>query len=132
MNTYICNKRARFKGIDGLVNIPYGTKLYCENGILSLNGNQICLSSSQRAYDYFSCNDDENGLLRGKLVQAIMDTLVKKDSRHQFRWDKIWADQSIRKYKRTDHDDYWLWNYDFYNAPIEDLRHIANLIGAKE
>ena len=26
---------------------------------------------------------------------------------------------------------FWLWNYEFFNAPVEDLRHIANLIGAK-
>ena len=132
MNTYICNKRARFKGSDGDFNIPYGTEIECQNDILSLNGKRICFNTSQRAYDYFSCNDDGNGLLRGKLVDSIMRTLEKKDSLHQLRWNKVWGDSSIRKYKRTEREDYWLWNHEFYNAPIEDLRHIADLIGAKE
>lgn len=26
-------------------------------------------------------------------------------------------------------EDYWLWNHEFYNAPIEDLRYIAKLVG---
>ena len=34
--------------------------------------------------------------------------------------------------KCSDRDDFWLWNHDFYNAEIEDLKHIAKLIGAKE
>ena len=37
-----------------------------------------------------------------------------------------------QKYKKAGHEDYWLWNHDFYNADIEDLKYIANLIGAKE
>lgn len=28
-------------------------------------------------------------------------------------------------------EGYWLWNDAFYNAPLEDLRHIAKLIGLK-
>ena len=27
-------------------------------------------------------------------------------------------------------EDHWIWNFDFYNGPVEDLRHIAGLIGA--
>lgn len=32
------------------------------------------------------------------------------------------------KYKRKDHEDFWLWNHDFYNASIEDLEYIKSLI----
>ena len=128
---YIAIKRARFFGLSGDVNIPYGTKIDCIDGILSIEGKPLCGDHSQNAYDFFTRNDDGNGLLRGKLTQAIQKTLAKRDKDHQARWDKVWADQICQKYKRNEHTDYWLWNHAFFNAEITDLRHIANLIGAK-
>ena len=44
----------------------------------------------------------------------------------------MWEDALCQKYKKPEHEDYLLWNHDFYNADIEDLKYIANLIGAKE
>lgn len=128
---YIAIKRARFFSLSGNVNIPYGTKTNCENGILSIEGNPLCGDHSQNAYDFFARDDDGNGLLRGKLTQEIQKTLAKQDKDHQSRWDKVWEDPICQKYKRVEHADYWLWNHDFFNAEITDLRHIANLIGAK-
>ena len=43
----------------------------------------------------------------------------------------MWADPLCQKYKRPEHEDFWIWNHDFYDAPVEDLRHIAALVGAK-
>ena len=57
---------------------------------------------------------------------------AKHDKAHQDRWDKIWDDPRCQQYKCSDRDDFWLWNHDFYNAEIENLKHIAKLIGAKE
>ena len=37
-----------------------------------------------------------------------------------------------QKYRRSEHVNYWLWNDDFYNAPIEDLEYIAELVGVKK
>ena len=37
-----------------------------------------------------------------------------------------------RSIKRKEHEDFWLWNHDFYNAGIDDLKYIAKLVGAKE
>lgn len=128
---YIAIKRARFFSLSGDVNIPYGTKINCIDGILSIEGKPLCGDHSQNAYDFFTRNDDGNGLLRGKLTQEIQKTLAKQDKDHQSRWDKVWEDPICQKYKRSEHTDYWLWNHDFFNAGIHDLRHIANLIGAK-
>ena len=128
---YIAIKRARFFGLSGNVNIPYGTKIDCEDGILSIEGKPLCGDHSQNAYDFFARDDDGNGLLRGKLTQEIQKTLAKQDKDHQSRWDKVWEDPICQKYKRSEHTDYWLWSHDFFNAEITDLRHIANLIGAK-
>ena len=128
---YITIKRARFFSLSGNVNIPYGTKIDCADGILNIEGKPLCGDHSQNAYDFFTRDDDGNGLTRGKLTQAIQTTLRKRDKDHQTRLDKIWGDAVCQKYKRVEHTDYWLWNHDFFNAEVADLRHIAALVGAK-
>lgn len=129
---YITNKRAKFDGISGYVNIPYGTELVSEDGYLYYMGKPLCAVTSRNAHEYFSQNDDGNGLVRGRLVRSIKNTLERKDMAYQSRWDKVWDDRLCQKYKRVEHDDHWLWNHDFYGAGIEDLNYIANLVGAKE
>lgn len=129
---YITIKRARFNGLDGVVNLPYGTAVNCESGLFATKtGEWLCADHSQNAYDFFARNDDGNGLERGKLTLAIRKVLSKRDRKYQARWDKVWASSICQKYKRTEHADYWLWNHDFYNANIFDLRQIAALVGAK-
>lgn len=126
-HNYIAKKRARFHAICGDVNIPYGTELTAKDGFLYLDGNPICCTSSQNAYDYFSQNDDGCGEERGKLTTEILKRMSKPGTNHQERWNKIWEDQICQKYKRPEHED-WVWNYDFYNAPTFDLWHIKRLI----
>ena len=127
---YLCRKRARFDGISGQVNIPYGTALICQDGFLMHQNKPLCGITSQNAYDFFSQNDDGMGRERGDLVGRILSRLQKRDSGYQARWNKIWEDARCQKYKRPEHEDHWIWNFDFYNGPVEDLRHIAGLIGA--
>lgn len=127
---YLCRKRARFDGISGQVNIPYGTALICQDGFLMHQNKPLCRITSQNAYDFFSQNDDGMGRERGDLVGRILSRLQKRDSGYQARWNKVWEDARCQKYKRPEHEDHWIWNFDFYNGPVEDLRHIAGLIGA--
>ena len=130
----IARRRARFMGCDKQrVNIPYGSVLETQGGFLMWKGQRTCVDTSQDAYDYFSQDDDGKGLERGKLVAAILVRLQPENERDdcQPRWNKIWSDKLCQKYKRPEHEDYWIWNFDFYNAPVEDLRYIAALIGAK-
>lgn len=129
---YIVYKRARFNGLSGAVNLPRGTKADEADGYIRIDGRPICFDHSQNAYDHFSADEDGNGLLRGKLVTAIKKTLAKKDANHQARWDAVWADERCKLYRRTDHTDFWVWNYEFYHAPIFELRHIAQLIGVPD
>lgn len=126
--TYVCRKRARFKAICGQVNIPYGTTLNGQGGFLILNDLPVCSATSQNAYDFFTQNDDGMGQERGELLNRITATLMKQTPGHNARWDKVWADARCQQYKRPDHDDHWIWNFKFYNAPVEDLKHIFNLI----
>lgn len=126
---YICHKRFKGKAFYGDVSIPYGTKLYAKEGILHTNANEpICYITSQVAYDHFAVNDDEQGLKRGELTSEIIKTLAVRDDKYQTRWDKIWSDISLLRYKRIEYDDYWLWNFSFFNASIADLEKIYNMI----
>ena len=131
-HSYVARRRARFKSCDGQqVNIPFGSALENQGGFLTWRGVRACVDTSQNAYDFFSQNDDGKGLERGKLAEAIITTLKKQDEAHQLRWNKVWPDTLCQKYKRPEHEDYWIWSFDFYNAPVEDLRYIAGLVGAK-
>lgn len=126
---YVTNKRFKAKCQCGRVNIPYGTTIE-QNGVyLMLNGKPICYTTSQDAYDYFSCNNDGCGLKRGELVHEIKRRLAKHDGKHQARWDKLWENEDrIGKFRQKEHGDHWLWGFEFYNAPIEDLEFILNTI----
>ena len=89
----------------------------------------MCCITSQTACDYLSKDTDGQGLKRGELVHEIQRLLAKHDDKHQDRWDVIWDDEAkLGKYRRQDNPDHWLWNFDFYNAPIEDLQYIYNKI----
>ena len=79
---YIVTKRAKFDSISGPINLPYGTEVTCEDGVLYYEGNPLCLTTSQNAYDHFARNDDKQGEKRGKLTQAILQTLSKRDKDH--------------------------------------------------
>ena len=126
---YICFNRFKQNALCGKVNIPYGTKLDEANNIISHCGNPVCYIKSQNAYDHFARNDDGKGLERGKLTAEIIKLLNnRKDGKYQDRWDRIWGDLSLLKYKRPEHEDYWLWNYDFFNASIEELNRIKSMI----
>lgn len=128
---YIVRRRARFLSIRGPVNLPYGTEVSSDGVFLTVNGEKLCSITSQNAYDFFSRNDDGHGLERGKLVEEITSRMEKRDAKHQARWDALWADEVANRLRRKDSQDFWIWSFDFYNADIPDLKHIANLIGIK-
>ena len=119
---YLCRKRARFDGISGQVNIPYGTALICQDGFLMHQNKPLCGITSQNAYDFFTQNDDGMGQERGELLNRIIPKLEKRDAGYQARWGKIWEEALCQKYKRPDQEEHWIWNFDFYNGPVEELR----------
>lgn len=128
---YIVHKRFKGKSVSGEVNIPAMTECKGVEGLIFHEGKIICIETSENAHQHFAVNDDGNGLERGRLTQGIVKTLNKQDKDYQARWDKVWGNLRCRKYKRTERDDYWLWNHDFFTADIEELRYIAALVGAK-
>ena len=92
------------------------------------NEKRLCSVTGQNAFDFFVQNDDGHGRERGELVSSILLRLERRDKPHQARWDRIWAEPFCQKYRRPEHEDHWIWNADFYNAPVEDLRRIAALV----
>ena len=134
---YITIKRFHRIGMTGETsNIPYGTEVTCEDNIIhSPEGKPICVATSAAAHEYFAINEDNNGLERGKLTQAIIDRLSPKyfetrEERDKY-WERIWNDELANKYRKQEHETTWLWNTNFYNAGLEDLKYLANLAGCK-
>lgn len=132
---YIAHRRFKTNAICGWVNIPANTEVECEGGILIYNNGILCYEECENSHQFFARNDDERGMERGKLTQAIMKALAKTngrdDKQHQERWDRVWNDPACQPYKRANDNEYWLWNHDFFNADIDVLQHIAKLVGAK-
>lgn len=127
---YIARKRARFNGYGGRrVNIPWGTTLEAAGGDILFQGVPLCGTKSENAHLYFSQDDDGMGRERGDLVEKITTTLAKRDKSHQARWDRLWADDLANQYRDAGNADFWMWGQAFYDAPVEDLRHIATLVG---
>lgn len=129
---YIVHTRFKGTAICGNINIPAMTICQERDNVIMWEEKCICFATSQNGHDHFTRNDDGHGMLRGKLIKSIQKTLAVRDDDYQKRWDKIWNSHRCQKYKRDDHVDMWLWNHAFFNAPIEDLRYIAKLIGIKE
>lgn len=128
---YIVHHRYKGKTFGGNVNLPAGTECELKGETVCYNGIPICAPKSRIAHQYFTQNEDGNGMERGKLICAITNRLEKRDTHYQERWDKVWENELCRKYKRTEAADFWLWNHEFFNAPTEDLQYIARLVGAK-
>jgi hypothetical protein len=118
------------------VNLPYGTEIEERGGWLFHGDKRLCTATSENAHQYFARNDDGEGALRGTLTQAIQKELRLREgetpTRRSERWEKVWSDPVCQQYRRPEHADYWLWNHAFFNAPIEDLQHIAALVGARK
>ena len=92
---------------------------------------------SQNARDYFSHNDDGMAPLRGHLVQSILDALgmpsPAQDTLAQRNglWARVWEDPICLKHKDARYEDFFLWDMSFYEAEVEELRHINKLVGGK-
>ena len=133
---YITHRRFKAEADCGIVNLPYGTEIEERGGWLFHGDKRLCTATSENAHQYFARNDDGEGALRGTLTQAIQKELRLREgetpTRRSERWEKVWSDPVCQQYRRPENADYWLWNHAFFNAPIEDLQHIAALVGARK
>ena len=128
---YIVKKRMREAGISGRADVYKRQRLEAVDGVIIHKGAAVCAVTSRNAHLHLARDDDGQGRERGALTLAITSTLEKRDKDHQARWDRVWEDETAQKYRRQDHEDHFLWGHAFFEAPVEDLRHIADLIGAR-
>ena len=127
---YIAAKRFKQKGICGDVNIPALSVCEEKAGVIYYNCRAVCLATSQNAHAYFSNDDDGNGMKRHELTASITDYITAKEEEERQHLLDIMADDPVCvRYRHCDHKEVWLWNHAFYNASIEDLTHIAKLVG---
>ena len=124
---YVVHNRFQGEAICGKVDLPVMTVCESTKGYIHDDKRVYCYDHSENAYQHFARNDDGKGLERGNLTQRIIAHL--KDAPQEI-WDKVWEDSLCQKYKRPEYSDYWLWNHDFYNAEIDELRYIAELVRA--
>lgn len=135
---YIVHKR--FKEVaacEKVLNIPYGTKFETIGGFIATpDGKAICHIKSENAHKYFSRNDDGNGLERGALTYAIAygnRRKPKSDGKSLYRF----SDEEIKMLERDwkhflrDDVDVILFNHDFFNANVSELRKLAEALKIK-
>lgn len=132
---YIVHRRFKYKAICGEINLPAMSECEEVKGVIYYQNKPVCVATSHNAHQFFARNDDGEGMRRGRLTQAIHKALQSRldprtDEKYKRRWDKVWNDHLCRTYKRKEIEDHWLWNHEFYNAPIADLEYIAELVGA--
>ena len=131
---YVTVKHFRRNGINGKhFNIPWGTALERkDDGVLYIGDTPVAVARSFASHQHFARDDDGQGAARGKLSHAIIKKLGGYHRETTPEWEAVWNDETAEKYRRKDHVDFWLWDDAFFNAPLEDLRHIASIVGVKK
>jgi len=127
---YVCGKRFKGEGLAGHFNIPARSCLSVNAiGRICYKDRAVCSRSSTVAHDYFAKDDDLFGIERFTLTQEIRKLLEgAKTETHLKRWAAVEDDALCDKYRKHEHEDHWLWNDDFYGAPVPDLEYILKLI----
>lgn len=128
---YTTIKEFNREGIEGYFNIPLNTIVERKkDGYMYYDDRKICIARSYASHQHFVLDEDNNGNIRERFIEGIKNKLDGFGNNPN-GWELIFEDKIANKYRREDHQDYWLWNDNFYSAPIEDLEHIANLIGVE-
>lgn len=136
---YIVHKRIRATGLSGAMNLPFGTVCESDGCQIMFKGKPLVFVNSELGHQYFSRDDDGNGVERGALTQAIQKA-TRRPSRnasktaweeYNRRWETIWGDPALLKFKRPEDPDFWYWGDGLFNADIEELRALAQKLGIK-
>lgn len=115
---------------------PEGLEIRCENDWFNHNGRikltigNVDGGTPTSAAKQSGKRENRPGVMPLGLWKRSFPILIKlaKQDQQKERWGRVWEDPLCRKYKRPEHEDFWIWNYDFYNAPVEDLRYILKLV----
>lgn len=119
---YIITKRFRETVESGPVNLKYGTKCESRNGRIYHDGKFLVRERSRLAHTHFARNDDGMGEVRAMLTRSIEQAT---GTASKGMLDRMGASELCRAYRKKEHRGVWLWSHEFFIAPVEDLRAIA-------
>ena len=115
------------------LNMRYGTEVVREDDgiIYTMDGNPICFDTSANAHIHFARNDDGMGLERGALTYAIAYAPRKGMKGYRFtEAERGMLGKEYSHWLRQD-VDMILFNNDFFAAPVDELRELADKLNIK-
>ena len=132
---YICHKPFRRKG-------ALGNKFFIKKGktfntigdfIVSQDNKPICAVTSRVAYQHFARNDDHQGIQRGDLTYKIAFLERQPDEKIGFRFTPEERELLQTEYPQFLKQDcqYLVFNYDFFNANIDQLQELYDKLERK-
>ena len=113
---YITHKRLKGNGIDGAFNLPFGTLVNENQGILYHNDRQICFAPSENGWEHFHPNTSD-GEHRHRMLTALYRWYGKNGCGDDFT-DEKWP---------TQQNGYW--KNRLRTAPTERLEKICEQKG---
>lgn len=81
--------------------------------------------------DNIEMSDDVVSQIEVASISSAQDADGEQDDAQDGIVEFMMDDALCSSYRREDVRDVWLWNHDFYSAPISDLKKIADLIVEK-
>ena len=117
----------------GHLNIPYGNEFYVEGQFICIDMDgakkPVCWETSERAYTDFAYDDDGRGIERKQLINECHDMMARIPNKDE-EFVKFFDDAVAMRYKKHPKDtNEWSWDrYKVHTAPVEDLRHIKDVI----
>ena len=136
-NTYICHRSFEEKiygGEPGTTEKFHVGEIFPQIGafIAIPPGKAICTPTSSQGHRYFAINNDGQGLVRGALTYAIAYSERERIHKngHVFRFSEEEIETLERDWKHFLRDDpgVILFNHDFFTAPVEELKRLAEAI----
>ena len=130
MIPYICHRTFKGQTISGYREISSGYPLEERGGVIYDNGAPLCRVHSENAAKHFCRNDDNQGLERGALTFSIAYAERKAEG-YLGRFSPEEAELLLKEYNHwlRPHRDVLLFNDEFFSAPVEELRTLAETLG---
>ncbi len=135
MHTYICHHQYHGNTESGAhVHIKQGEVLDCIAGRIAHHNASVCLTTSYVAHQHFAVNDDGKGMERGYLTYEIAFAPRERehDDGYIYRFSQDELDMLCKDYP------HWLkqqvpllFNHAFFQAPVEELRELAERLDIK-
>lgn len=126
---YICHVRYDKIGASGKKYlIRFKDKVETVGHWIAKGAEAICADTSDDAFRHFARNDDNNGMERGKLTYKIAYAPRHPNIDNDYRFTENEIDMLRQEYDRFLIKDKTavIFNYDFFNADIEELRELYN------